>query len=284
MKKYALTGVAGAVTAILILAFIFYPRDVQQYFFFQDSDFSISPNSDVAKWKSFGWHFSDPFNYRVDFGSRNATVFYNESSGENWGGAVLLQGKQPHSMEIGPRILGGTSIDNAKEVGYVEFSGSKPVEGGKFFLEARVMVAARDYTVFAGNAEAISNVGADLMFGFDDVNYDDSNMTNQVAIHAGILFSRVWWDSTTRTIHHDGNWSGITSDLYTRDIQITLIRGQIPQLNTWYMFRIDLSEIIRTIFDLTHTEKIRFYGIQVYADGISSYTHATFDYIRTSLE
>lgn len=283
MKKYAWAGISVAIVAILILALVFYPK-AQQYFFFQDSDFSIGYGSEMAKWKSFGWHFSDPFNYEADFGNSNATLFYNESSGENWGGAVLLQGKQPHSMGIGPKILGGTSIDSAKEVEYVEFSSSKPIGEGKFFLEARVMVTARNYTVFAGNAETISNVGADLMFGFDEANYTDSNMTKQVAIHAGILFSRASWDNVTRSIHHSENWSGVTPDPYTGDIQLTLIRGQIPLVNEWYTFKIDLSEILKTIFDLTHKQEIRFYGVQVYSDGISCYTHATFDYVRTLLE
>lgn len=283
MKKFGWVIVATIIIAALMLGSVLYPRDFQHYFFFQDSGFLSGSDSTLVKWKPFGWNFSHPFNYNVDSSDGDARLFYNESSGANWGGAVVLQGRQPHSMESGPRILGGTSIESAKEVEYVEFSSSKPIEEGKFFLEARVMVTARNYTVFAGNAEAISNVGADLMFGFDEANYDDPNMTKQVAIHAGILFSRVWWDNETRTIHHDDNCSGLTSDLYYKDIQITLIRGQIPQLNTLYSFRIDLSEIIQNIFDLTQKQKIRFYGVQVYADGISSYTVAKFDYVKTSL-
>lgn len=282
IKKYAL-AVAVIITILIVASILIILQDTRQYFFFQDPDFSVSDNSESAKWKSFGWHFSDPFDYKISFGNDSATLFYNESSGMNWAGAVLLQGRQPHSTESGPKILGGASINDAKEADYVEFSNSSLIENGKFFLEARVMVTARNYTVFDTNGEAISNVGADLMFGFDEANYDEPNMTKQVAIHAGVLFSRAWWDNETRTIHHNSNWSNLTSDLYAGDFQITLIRGQIPELNTFYTFKIDLTEIIKNIFDLTQKEVLRFYGVQVYVDGIGSYTEATFDYVKTSV-
>ena len=283
MKKYGLAAIAVAIIAILLLAYVFYPRGLQLYFFFQDSDFSLVHDSKLDKWESFGWNKSDPFDYKVSFGNDSATLFYNESSGREWGGTVLLQGRQPHSGESVPGILGGTSFQDSKEVDYVEFNRSNPIKNGMFFLEARVMVTARNYTVFDANGEAVSNVGADLMFGFDDANYDDPNNMTKAAIHAGIIFSRASWDNETKTIYHAPNWSNLTTDLYGKDFQITFIRWQIPELNTFYTPRIDLAEIIAKIFELTHTETIRFYGVQVYVDGIGSYTQATFNYVRTSL-
>ncbi|RLI42801.1 hypothetical protein DRO69_09985, partial [Candidatus Bathyarchaeota archaeon] len=158
----------------------------------------------------------------------------------------------------------------------------QPIEKSRFFLEARVMVTKRNYTVF-NNAEAVSNVGVDLMFGFDDANYDDPDINKTVAIHAGVLFSRAYWDSETKTLHHTNIGSWNTPSPYDNDYQLTLVRGKITQLNTWYKFTLDMAKILDTIFDLTKKERIYFYGIQVYVDGISSYTEATFDYVKTFL-
>ena len=90
MKKYGWVIIATIIIAALMLVLVLYPRDFQHYFFFQDSGFLSGSDSTLVKWKPFGWNFSYPFNYNVDFGNGNVTLFYNESSGANWGGAVVL--------------------------------------------------------------------------------------------------------------------------------------------------------------------------------------------------
>jgi len=85
--------------------------------------------------------------------------------------------------------------------------------------------------------------------------------------------------------HTDINRGHNSPSDYDKDYHLTLIRGKIENTAVWKEFEIDLGEIIETIFDILPTvNTIHFRGAQVYIDGVSSYTKATFSYVYTSLE
>jgi len=255
----------------------------QHYFFFQDPNFQN--NGVTRKWYTYTWNQSNQFTGFSKFSNGTAHVFYNTS--DVWAGAVFMQGKHAHKGYIGSweNILGGHTHKEAKKVEYVEFLRHVLPPRNKFFLLAKVKVLQRNYTVFGANEKAYSHVGVDLMFGFDDKNYDDPNRFNQVAIHADILFSRAIWDNITKTLTHENPESHIYFTDFDGDYRISLTRSKIEQLNQWYTFKLDLVEIIETIFRLLPSiQKIRLYGVLVYVDGVSSYTEVQFDYVKTILE
>ena len=81
----------------------------------------------------------------------------------------------------------------------------------------------------------ISNVGVDLMFGFDNADYDDKGENHCVVIYADVIISRVYWDTQTKTLHHNDSLESHDSlSPYDADYHLTLIRGQIAQLNKWH--------------------------------------------------
>jgi len=259
-------------------------EQLRSFFFFQDPEFLYGLGSDEIKWEGSSWNFSSRFTGDSNIQEGLATLFYNESTGDEWGGTVLVQGKLPHKWGKHLQPLEGTTKANAKPVEYVMFENKSPIPEGKFLLKVKVMVTERSYTVFGSYGEAVSNVGVDLMFGFDNANYNDPDVLKQVAIHADVILSRVAWDNSTKTESHTSDQSVISPSPYDNDTHLTLIRGQITQLDTWHTFEIDLAEIINTIFSLTKKETIRFYGAQVYTDGIGSYTTAIFNYVETTVD
>lgn len=275
----------GVVILIIWFLTVNLPIDYPGYFFFfQDPEFHNGLGSDEIKWEGSSWNFSSNFTGDFDIQGGLATLFYNESTGDEWGGTVLVQGKLPHEWGKYLQPLEGLTKANAKPVEYVTFENKSPIPEGKFLLKVKVMVTERNYTVFGSYREAVSNVGVDLMFGFDEANYNDPDTGKTVAIHADVILGRVAWDNSTKTETHTPNQSVISPSPYDKDYHLTLIRGQITQLNTWHTFKIDLSEIINTIFSLTKSETIRYYGAQVYTDGIGSYTTAIFDCVETTVD
>jgi hypothetical protein len=257
----------------------------QKYFFIQDPDFV---NWGVIRyWYPFTWNSTSSFTGFAKYANGTyAHLFYNDTgASDGWGaGAVFLQGKHPHQGYEWRKIFAGTSKSNAKEVEYVKFRRDIPIPKEKFFLLAKVKVLRRNYTVFKENDLARSQVGVDLMFGFDDKNYDDPDLFNRVAIHVDILLSKVIWDKATKTPVHERILSHVDYlPEYDDDYHLTLVRGKIEQLNQWYTFKLDLAEIIETIFKLLPIQKLRLYGILVYTDGISSYTEVIYDYVKTAL-
>jgi hypothetical protein len=213
----------------------------------------------------------------------SANLYYNESGGKGWGGAIFLQGTHPHTG-FRDFILGGTDRQSAVLKEFISFSRTDEIPENEFILSAKIMVNERNYTHFGNQREAVSNVGVDLMFGYDNANYSDPDWNNRVAIHADVILSRSYWDNETKTIHH--NEPPISADSlskYDQDWHLTLIRGKMENIGTWYEFKIDLREIIETIFNITKVNTLHFRGVQVYVDGISSYTKATFSYIYTHL-
>jgi len=257
---------------------------IHDFFFFQDPEFLNGSDPAEIRWEGSSWNFSSRFSGDFAIQDGLATLFYNENSGDEWGGTVLVQGKLPHQWGSYLQLLGGTSQEDAKPVEYVVFERRHPIPEGKFLLKAKVKVTERSYTVFGSYGEAVSNVGVDLMFGFDAADYDDPDTSKTAAIHADVILSRVAWDNSTKTQTHTPPQSAISPSPYDKDYHLTLIRGQITQLNTWYTFDIDLAEIINTIFNSTKKGTIRYYGAQVYADGIGSYTTAIFDYVKTTVD
>jgi len=280
IKTLALVFFLAGVLCSSLVFWIIYttPRSqCQTSFFFQNPDFIDGPN---IKWCGSHWNFSYPFSYNVSMKNGLATLFYNESSktGE-WGGVVFLQGKLPHSWGSCSRPLGGLSKENNTELDYIEFRRCAPITPNKYFLHVRVKILARNFTYLLEHNESVSNVGVDLMFGFDSANYEDSDTNHRVAIHADIIFSRAYWFDDGQIHHNEPPEYANSPSRYDRDWHLTLIVGKISDLGTWYEFNVDLYTIFSQIFKLTGTNTLRYYGAQVYADGTNSFTEAVFDYV-----
>ena len=251
-----------------------------EYFFLRDRNFA---NTLVPVWNTSTWSKSEEFDgYSRFFSGGGADLYYNETGGKGWGGAVFLQGTHPHNVSR-DFILGGINRQSAVLREYVTFKRTDEIPEKEFNLSAKVMVHERNYTTFGNRFTADSAVGVDLMFGFDDAEYDYEYWNVTSAIHADVILSRVFWDNGTKTLQHISNCSDNSGSIYDADFHLTLVRGKIESTDTWYEFNIDLGEVIETIFNITHVDTLHFRGVQVYIDGISSYTKATFSYVYTSL-
>lgn len=255
-----------------------------EYFFFRD----VKLGNTVARvWGNWTWNKSVENGGLFDGYSRfcssgGADLFYNESGGKGWGGAIFLQGTHPHTFR--DSILGGINRQSAVLEEYISFKRTDEIPENEFILSAKVMVHERNYTGFGDSVEAVSNVGIDLMFSYDDADYHDPDWNHSVAVHADVILSRVWWDNENKIHHNEIGESSVAPFGYDADYHLPLIRGKIETLGVWNTFEIDLGEIVETIFNLLQgVNTIHFRGVQVYIDGISSYTRATYSWVFTRI-
>ncbi|MBU2534527.1 MAG: hypothetical protein KKB37_17445 [Alphaproteobacteria bacterium] len=240
----------------------------QQYFFFQDADFWNDSDALMVKWLGRTWNFSvlGNGNY-ANITSGMAWLRFNESSGQNWGGAILLQGYHPHGRGNWYELLGGTSSDEASPVNGVTFYNGSEIPEGKFLLYTKVMLLERQYTTLVVNITKekselpVGNVGVDLMFSYeyrDDNNklrlstYDDKDPGKGGAIHADVLFSRFSYDNTGTLMHTPIGPEGdsVNDSPYDGDCHISLVRSQIEDVDTWYELEVDIGKVVDRIFEL----------------------------------
>ena len=256
-----------------------------EYFFFRDVKFT---NTIARVWGNWTWNKSIENGGFFDGYSRfrssgGADLSYNETGDKGWGGAMFLQGTHPHTFR--ESILGGANRQSVVLKEYISFKRTDEIPENEFILSSKVMVHERNYTDFGDSVEAVSNVGIDLMFGYDDADYHDSDWNHPAAIHADVILSRVWWDNETKALHHNEiGESSVAPFGYDADYHLPLIRGKIETLGVWSTFEIDLAEIVETIFVLLEdVNTIHFRGVQVYIDGKSSYAKATYSWVLTKI-
>jgi len=262
----------------------------QEYFFFQDPDF-INDGL-IRYWKTYNWSHSlesQGLPYApgaqafAKYTNGTAHLFFNVSNG--WAGAIFGQGTHPHGYWKYRSILGGASRKTAKPVDHVTFLRDAPLPLGKFFFVAKVRVLLRNYTDFGNYTTAYAHVSPELMFAFDDADYDNPDWNVTSAIHVDMVLSRVKWDRETKTLQHEEPEIHLYEAAYDGDYHISQTVGKIEELNKWYTFKIDLAPYIENIFKLLpDVNEIRFKGITVGIDGCSATMEAQYDYVGTKLE
>jgi hypothetical protein len=150
---------------------------------------------------------------------------------------------------------------------------------------AKVQVLSRNYTYFGDYDKAFAHVSPELMFAFDDADYDNPDWHVRGAIHVDMVLSRVKWDRETKTLEHEEPQIHLYPAAYDADYHISQTVGKIEELNKWYTFKIDLGPYIENIFrSLPDVDEIRFKGITIGIDGCSATMEAQYDYIGTILK
>jgi hypothetical protein len=256
---------------------------LREYFFFQDGKFLND-----GSWSLYNYSVPDPFNVVETFQkytNQCANGFYNITDGDgDWAGAQFLQGKLPHCWRVWGSILGGASFESAKPVNGVTFYRRFPIPENKFFFNAKVKVLQRNYTTFGSNEWAYANIAPQFTFAYDDKNYDDPDKWSRVAINVEIILSQAKWDKETKTLTHTDNAKWIFESPWDGDYHICIVVGKITELNKWYVFKVDMKNVIATVFEFVPAQKITFKCIIIGNDGCSSYSETIYEYAYMSVE
>ncbi|MFQ6127268.1 MAG: hypothetical protein ACE5R6_22085 [Candidatus Heimdallarchaeota archaeon] len=284
---------------------------LQQYFFFQDPGFDIDTSSQNRKWNYTIWN-PNPQSY-INITNGIAFFKYNESTGNTWGASILYQGKYFHSLGQFQQILGGVSEERAEPTAGVTFHKDHKVEN--YFLSVKAMLVNRTYvapTIDDLGGISKGNIGIELMASFTQrtsagqlifPNYDSPNQFERSAIRIAIVISSFWWNATAEKFQDyegfgldGGDWYWDTSP-YNNDYSLHLVRGKMPQAGVWYKFKIDLGEIISTVFSVLNSETniagltslparietITIHGVQVYVEGVGVSIEAKMNYVYPDL-
>lgn len=288
MIKIALIGVSlVVVTAILFPFFLAQvEQDLpQQYFFFQDADFSKS-NNIIRYWRPHTYHHL-PTNQTsfTKFTNQTAHGFYNVS-GDVWVGAVFLQGDLPHKINSWGSILGGSSKKSADKVDGVNFFRSNPIPEETYFLNAKVKILQRNYTSgCAPDGYSWAHVVPQFSFAFDDSNYDDADTDHKVCVYVEVALSSVVWDNETRTLAHRTPGPYFFTTPWDNDYHIFFGEGKMEELDKWCSFKIDMGKIINKIFDMIpNITKLTFKSVLLGCDGCASYLEVMYDDFEMTLE
>jgi len=254
---------------------------MREYFFFQDGEFLND-----GSWSLYNYSVPEPSNVVETFQkytNQCAHGFYNITDGD-WAGAQFLQGQLPHGWRGWGSILGGTSPENAKPVNGVTFYREFPIPENKFFFNAKVKILQRNYTTFGDNTWAYANIAPQFTFAYDDEDYDDPNKWNRVAINVEIILSQAKWDKETRTLTHTDNDTWLFESPWDGDYHICIVVGKIIELNKWYTFKVDMKDVIDTVFEYVPAQKITFKAIIIGNDGSGSYSEAMYECAYMSVE
>lgn len=276
---------------------------LQQFFFFEDPDFQIESNSLSRKWNSTIWNPGSGSGSYAEISSELARFRYDETTGRDWGAAILFQGKYFHNIGNWSRILGGTNETSAKRAEGISFD--KDFKPKNYLISTRLKITERRF-----NREVISerhstpkaNIGVELMASFACVGSDGrlhesnyfnpGNVTSSVRI--AILLASFSWDGSKfvhKPIQHNRDYFvPAGSSFYDADYHIGFIRGYMPNLDEWYEFNIDLGEMISLAFHVLNNEgpgnieMIIVRGVQVYAEAIGVSVSTIIDYVHPLLD
>lgn len=307
-----LVAVAVIITVVLSVFYITIVtrRNAQEYFFFQDSTFEVDTMSSLRKWDYTIWN-SNPESYANITGGI-AHLKYNESTGSQWGAAILYQGKYFHSQGQFGHILGGANEKTAEErEDGVTFRADNPLKTGQYFLNVSAMTVERTYLHsvdddFGGVAKG--NIGIELMASYTqrmpngtvvEPDYDDLDTTHRSNIRISIVISSFNWSENKFMDYpeFEGDWYWDTGH-YDNDYHMHLVRGKMENISQWYVFKIDMAEIIDTVFTVLNSETnsagltscpamidtITIHGVQVYVEGIGILIEARIDYVQLTVE
>ncbi len=281
-------GLVNALLSVLIIGIFIsllpYAFDVtpQEYFFIGDESFSIS---DLAhsRWKIHYWN--KQANSYVNVTNGIADLFYNETTGSDWGCSALIEGAMPHGWFSHLPILVGATKDKAENKLYCEFEKGKKLRG--YILEAKVKFVSRNFEhEITDNTKSDvpkGNVGIDFMFAINDLNYYAPE-SERVCVHLDLYFASFRYENGEFKENNVGDFFIVDECGYDKDIHVGWVIGEWIDDGEWHIIRVDLGDIIYKLFGKLESygiSKLRCHVWQLYIEGIGVSVHAQFDYIKT---
>jgi len=288
-------------TSFLVIFSLFYSlgrsRFEQNYFFMgenDEEDFNISfPRS---RWNPFIWHGSEndslKANSRVMIENGVLDLFNNETTGRDWGSSIVIQGRFPHDDRRlrARQLLVGPEKSRAEDKEYCEFQRVRSIPQRSFWLEVRLrferrVVEREEVDVLRAESPS-GDVGIDLIFAINDLDYDGTPYGQRCCVHfdiifAGFRFNGSWIEISEGTVRifEDGGYGD-------GDIHVSYYVYRWRMDGRWQTVQVDIGRLINELFanlSKYDVEKLRLYGWQLYVDGIGLSVNVQFDYMRTVL-